>query len=1130
MSLSVENLCDLLVRSTLVTAGEAGAIYQRWRAEGEGATSNVELFQKWLVARQYVTGYQVELLVGGRADHLFLGPYKILDRIGRGCLAGAYKAVHRLGQVVAIKVLPPAKAKDPVAVARFQREARRAMRPTHPNVVRTFQVGEANGQHYLVVEYLEGETLRDVLNRRGKLPPAEGVRLIHQALLGLQHFHEQGLECRDLEPDYLLLVPGLVPGQPDTTLGSTVKILDGDLARSLADEAALAEDANTQRVGEGLLPRTPAYIAAEQTRAACEGDIRSGIYSLGCLLYHALAGQPPFPDTSPITPRNHHAEKAVRPLREFSPAVPEELEQVVNRMLAKDAAHRYPTPERAAQALQVFLAPDAGPPPSAAEPYLRSYLTWLETGAGQLRPGASDSILEAGVDENVQFTVYRPRAVQPQRWYPLLAFAHVSERRPDAPPEEPDPVEELQRQVQQLLGSQAVNYQDVTQDSKHPVPRERELTFVPQIPGVQFNPPRRTFLWLESIHREDFRLCASPALDGKTARGSFAVFLGNLLLAEVTLGIRVDSRQAPAERAAPLEGVTAAAYRKIFASYSHKDLAIVEEVERYARVVGDTYVRDWVHLRAGEAWDERLKQLIGEADVFQLFWSHNAMNSDFVEREWRYALSLNRPRFVRPTYWEEPLPESAERGLPPEELRRLHFHRLFPNVVTGSRGGDPRQEAEAGSRSEVSGRGGGTNAEVQPAEKLHILLDVTAELTQTLSIEQILPRLMDRLFQVFKQADRGFIILTDEQAEKLVPRVLKTRVPNEESTARFSRRLVNSCLEHAQALLIEDATADKRFDLSQGIADCRIRSVMCAPLVMRSTGKAFGVIQLDTQDRHKKFTQEDLKLLLAVAGQASMALESAQLHASLVARAGLERDLQLAHQVQMTLLPEKLPDVPGYEFFAHSEMAREVGGDYYDFIPLPDGRLAVMLGDVAGKGVPAALLASKVSERARYYFLSEPSPSAAMGRINNWLCGAGFLDRFVMLVVFSLDPVTHTVTLVNAGHSPPLVYRNATGAIDEAMPREQVGFPLGVPDAAEYQPCEFLLQPGDCLLAFTDGITEATSRQRQMFSMEGVYAALQAGPPTPKAMGERLVKAVKRFSGGLKPYDDITVVCFGRVL
>src|SRR5262249_18377218 len=152
----------------------------------------------------------------------------------------------------------------------------------------------------------------------------------------------------------------------------------------------------------------------------------------------------------------------------------------------------------------------------------------------------------------------------------------------------------------------------------------------------------------------------------------------------------------------------------------------------------------------------------------------------------------------------------------------------------------------------------------------------------------------------------------------------------------------------------------------QSIADCKIRSVMCVPLISRNTNKAFGVIQLDTLDRFKKFAEDDLKLLLAVAGQAAGPIDNANMHDTIVARAGLERDLKVARDVQKSFLPKVMPKYPGYEFFAHYESAQEVGGDYYDFIPLPNGRLGIMIGDVAGKGIPAALFMAKVSSDMRF--------------------------------------------------------------------------------------------------------------------------------------------------------------------
>lgn len=416
--------------------------------------------------------------------------------------------------------------------------------------------------------------------------------------------------------------------------------------------------------------------------------------------------------------------------------------------------------------------------------------------------------------------------------------------------------------------------------------------------------------------------------------------------------------------------------------------------------------------------------------------------------------------------------------------------------------------------------------EAQPAERLAMLLEVGAELAQTFTVEELLPKIADNIFTVFRQADRAFVILSDDG--KLIPKVIKTRRANDETGARFSKRIVNRCLETGQSVLSEDASADKRFDLSQSIADCRIRSVMCVPLIGRSSKQAFGVIQLDTQDRFKKFTQDDLKLLLSVAGQSAIALENAQLHESLVTRANLERDLKLARDVQMSFLPKRMPQAAGYEFFAHYESAQEVGGDYYDFIPLPGGRLGIMLGDVAGKGVPAALLMAKVSSDARFTALTEPELSAAIYKLNEHMQEAGLLDRFVTLIACLLDPARHVATFVNAGHIPPIVYRHASRSFEEGCTRDQTGFPLGVADGIPYDANTVTLNPGDSVIVFTDGITEAKNRADVQFELEGVHRVLREGPMTPRAMVERLVAAVKQHSIGCKQFDDITVVAFGR--
>jgi len=253
----------------------------------------------------------------------------------------------------------------------------------------------------------------------------------------------------------------------------------------------------------------------------------------------------------------------------------------------------------------------------------------------------------------------------------MVAFAHLSAKRADAPEGESDPVEEMQRQARAALQGQFEDYQDLTQDSSQGVPREGELTFVPLIAGVMFNPSRRTFIWTESVHREEFRM-RTQATPGQTLRGSMSVFLGRIILADIKLTIRVAS-PGPAPSKRTPEQASATRYRKIFASYSHKDHDVAEELARLARAFGDEYLRDFTHLRAGEVWDERLLGLIEEADIFQLLWSWNSMRSPYVRREWEHALSLRRPNFIRPTYWEQPMPVSPAEGLPPEELLRLQF-------------------------------------------------------------------------------------------------------------------------------------------------------------------------------------------------------------------------------------------------------------------------------------------------------------------------------------------------------------------------------------------------------------------------------------------------------------------------
>ncbi len=272
------------------------------------------------------------------------------------------------------------------------------------------------------------------------------------------------------------------------------------------------------------------------------------------------------------------------------------------------------------------------------------------------------------VRKDAQFTVYRPKVVIANVWHEMLVFAHPSKRAPDAPADAPDPLEDVARQAARFLEN-VDEYRVVVQDAKVDLPQGVHLRFVPEVEGVVFNPEQREFDWIKDVHREHFEFRCGTDRAGKTLRGSLRVYFGVVLVAEASLSLEVAAAGSP--RVATLAPPDrCSAYQKIFVSYSHQDEQIVNLVAECIGTLGNSFLRDCFSLRSGEVWDTGLEKLIREADIFQLFWSTHSKGSRYVEREWRYALGLMRQSFIRPVYWEEPLPD------PPHELQPYHFHKL----------------------------------------------------------------------------------------------------------------------------------------------------------------------------------------------------------------------------------------------------------------------------------------------------------------------------------------------------------------------------------------------------------------------------------------------------------------------
>ena len=373
---TVAAYCALVVRAKLAADDRLRGLRSRWRTETRGSDADVDSFRQFLVRQKVLTAYQSALLARGRADGFVIGGYTIRDTLGKGSSAGVYLAAHPSGQFVALKVLPASKAKNTRVLDRFQREGQLITRLNHPNVVRAFQLGRVGNIHFIIMEYLDGETIDDVLARRGRLPPGEAARVVHQTLLGLAHLHDERMVHRDLKPANIMASPGRQPGAPDTTLTATIKILDIGIGREfIADNDPATRD--MALTDEGAVLGTPGYLAPEQAKSARSADIRSDIYSLGCVLFHALAGRMPFTDANTIGQMVEHATKPPPRLTELAPGTPPELQAVVDRMMAKRPADRYQTPAEASAALRAFLPSRAVPPAMSA--VLPAFADWIES-------------------------------------------------------------------------------------------------------------------------------------------------------------------------------------------------------------------------------------------------------------------------------------------------------------------------------------------------------------------------------------------------------------------------------------------------------------------------------------------------------------------------------------------------------------------------------------------------------------------------------------------------------------------------------------------------------------------------------------------------------------------------------
>lgn len=375
-------------------------------------------------------------------------------------------------------------------------------------------------------------------------------------------------------------------------------------------------------------------------------------------------------------------------------------------------------------------------------------------------------------------------------------------------------------------------------------------------------------------------------------------------------------------------------------------------------------------------------------------------------------------------------------------------------------------------------------------------------------------------------AERVVIMLRDEKSdEEMVIKVARHRGSDTKiGEVRVSRAILSEVMENGKSVLTSDAQQDPRF-ASQTIILQGIRSVLAVPMCVDER-HVFGIIYADSPTTQSTFTSDHLNILTTLASVASIRVENASLIDERINRERMERELELATEIQQRFQPDGPPTIVGYDFQGISFSCYEIGGDYYDFIPRHDGKMLVALGDVSGKGTSASLLMSSLHAAMHAQVAAKTPLAELVTAVNVYLTNNTPTNRFITLFVAELEPTTGDLTFINAGHNSPLIGR-ADGSIELV---ESGGLPLGLMDFAEYDVGHAKLKSGDVLFIYSDGVSEANNLDEDEFGMDRLKQVISTNVGrSASGIRDRVESALSDFTGTAAPNDDITLVIVKRL-
>lgn len=404
-------------------------------------------------------------------------------------------------------------------------------------------------------------------------------------------------------------------------------------------------------------------------------------------------------------------------------------------------------------------------------------------------------------------------------------------------------------------------------------------------------------------------------------------------------------------------------------------------------------------------------------------------------------------------------------------------------------------------------------------DHLLTLYQITRAMNSSLDFNEVLRQAMDAVVQLTK-AERGVLMIADDETGELVVRVahgVSGATLDEDDT--YSTTVVTQVVETRQALLTNNAMFDDRYQAGQSIIMRGLRAILCAPMLVKD--RLVGVVYVDTAMRTGTFSEADRDLLMAVAGQAGIAIENARLYAVAVEKGRLERELQMAREMQEALIPTQLPDFEGYDLAAAWQAAREMAGDFYDVFRLADGKLGVVIADVSDKGAGAALFMAVSRSFIRSYAYAGLSPVQTLSQANDLIVEDSESGMFVTAYYSVFERNGHCAN-VSAGHNPPLLYRHSSRSI-EFMPRG--GRAIGWFKDNPLEAVQFDMRPGDVIVYYTDGLTEAQNEAGAEYGPARLeQAVLQVAGQPAAVIRDFLISDVNAFCGDTPLFDDLTLV------